>query len=84
MPIPTDEGRRHLAFAVSQEAEWVGVSFVQSAGDLAQVRSCFPLDLGSNRINGRCKVKKHSVIMKISPYEWGQAPMPIRHQEPSH
>jgi pyruvate kinase len=42
MVIPTDEDRRHLAFAVSQEAEWVGVSFVQSAGDLARVRACFP------------------------------------------
>lgn len=42
MLIPTDEDRRHLAFAVSQEAEWVGVSFVQSAGDLARVRACFP------------------------------------------
>ncbi|BCT68038.1 pyruvate kinase [Nitrosospira sp. NRS527] len=40
MLIPTDEDRRHLAFAVSQEAEWVGVSFVQSAGDLARVRAC--------------------------------------------
>jgi pyruvate kinase len=40
--IPTDEDRKHLAFAVSQEAEWVGVSFVQSAGDLARVRACFP------------------------------------------
>ena len=46
MLIPTDEDRRHLAFAVSQEAEWVGVSFVQSAGDLARVRACFPPGLG--------------------------------------
>ncbi len=42
MLIPTDEDRRHLAFAVLQEAEWVGVSFVQSAGDLARVRACLP------------------------------------------
>ena len=40
--IPTDEDRRHLAFAVLQEAEWVGVSFVQSADDLARVRACLP------------------------------------------
>jgi pyruvate kinase len=40
--VPTDEDRRHLAFAVSQEAEWVGVSFVQSADDLARVRACLP------------------------------------------
>ena len=40
--IPTDEDRRHLAFAVSQEAEWIGVSFVQDADDLARVRACLP------------------------------------------
>jgi pyruvate kinase len=40
--VPTDDDRRHLAFAVSQEAEWVGVSFVQSASDLARVRALLP------------------------------------------
>ncbi|MEO7560937.1 MAG: pyruvate kinase, partial [Nitrosospira sp.] len=40
--VPTDDDRRHLAFAVAQEIEWVGVSFVQSAGDLARVRACLP------------------------------------------
>lgn len=46
MLIPTDDDRRHLAFAVSQEAEWVGVSFVQSADDLARVRACLPSGAG--------------------------------------
>lgn len=40
--IPTEEDRRHLSFALSQEAEWVGVSFVQSADDLARVRASLP------------------------------------------
>lgn len=40
--VPTEDDRRHLAFAVAQEIEWVGVSFVQSAGDLARVRVCLP------------------------------------------
>ena len=40
--IPTDDDRRHLAFAVAQEAEWLGVSFVQFADDLARVRSFLP------------------------------------------
>ena len=40
--IPTDDDRMHLAFAVSQEAEWVGMSFVQSASDIARVRACLP------------------------------------------
>lgn len=40
--VPTEEDRRHLEFALSHEAEWVGVSFVQSADDLARVRACLP------------------------------------------
>jgi pyruvate kinase len=40
--VPTDDDRRHLAFAVTQAVEWVGVSFVQSADDLARVRACLP------------------------------------------
>ena len=39
--VPTDEDRRHLAFALAQGVEWVGVSFVQSASDLVRVRECF-------------------------------------------
>ena len=40
--IPTDDDRRHLTFAVTQQAEWLGVSFVQSADDLARVRTFLP------------------------------------------
>ena len=45
--VPTDDDRRHLAFAVTQAVEWVGVSFVQSAGDLARVRACLPPGAGA-------------------------------------
>ena len=45
--VPTDEDRRHLAFAVTQAVEWVGVSFVQSASDLARVRECLPAGMGT-------------------------------------
>ncbi|SCY28315.1 pyruvate kinase [Nitrosospira sp. Nl5] len=45
--IPTDDDRRHLAFAVTQEAEWVGVSFVQSAADIDRVRACLPAASGA-------------------------------------
>jgi pyruvate kinase len=38
--VPTEEDRRHLAFAAAQGAEWIGVSFVQSAQDLERVRAC--------------------------------------------
>ncbi len=40
--IPTDDDRRHLTFAVAQQAEWLGVSFVQSADDLHRVRTFLP------------------------------------------
>ena len=45
--VPTDDDRRHLAFAVTQAVEWVGVSFVQSASDLARVRECLPGEMGT-------------------------------------
>ena len=37
--VPTDEDRRHLAWAVSKGVDWIGVSFVQSADDLRRVRA---------------------------------------------
>jgi pyruvate kinase len=40
--VPTAEDRRHLAFALAQGVEWVGVSFVQSPEDIARVRACLP------------------------------------------
>ncbi len=42
--VPTDDDRRHLAFALAQGVDWIGVSFVQSAADLVRVRAC--LDRG--------------------------------------
>lgn len=40
--IPTAADRRHLDFALEQEVDWVGVSFVQSAEDLERVRAFLP------------------------------------------
>ena len=40
--IPTAADRRHLEFALAQETDWVGVSFVQDAEDLARVRALLP------------------------------------------
>ncbi len=40
--VPTDADRRHMAFAAAQQVEWIGVSFVQTAGDLARVRAHLP------------------------------------------
>jgi len=38
--VPTEQDRIGLAFAASQAIDWIGVSFVQSAEDLARVRAC--------------------------------------------
>ncbi len=38
--VPTPDDRRHLAFAVAEGVDWIGVSFVQTADDLARVRAC--------------------------------------------
>lgn len=40
--VPTLDDRRHLAFAVAAGVDWVGVSFVQTADDLARVRTLLP------------------------------------------
>ncbi|HSH41085.1 MAG TPA: pyruvate kinase [Arenicellales bacterium] len=37
--IPTERDRLGLAFAASQAVDWIGVSFVQDADDLARVRA---------------------------------------------
>ncbi|HSH85498.1 MAG TPA: pyruvate kinase, partial [Guyparkeria sp.] len=37
--IPTERDRLGLAFAASQAIDWIGVSFVQDADDLARVRA---------------------------------------------
>ncbi len=40
--VPTPADRRHLAFAVAEGVDWIGVSFVQTADDLARVRALLP------------------------------------------
>jgi pyruvate kinase len=40
--VPTDDDRRHLDFALTQQAEWLGVSFVQTAEDLIRIRTLLP------------------------------------------
>lgn len=40
--VPTAADRLHLEFALSQEADWIGVSFVQQAQDLDRVRALLP------------------------------------------
>lgn len=40
--VPTEADRAHLAFATTHGVDWIGVSFVQAAGDLDRVRACLP------------------------------------------
>ncbi len=40
--IPTPEDCRHISFAILQDIEWIGVSYVQSAEDLTRLREALP------------------------------------------
>jgi pyruvate kinase len=60
--VPTDDDRRHLAFALGHGVEWVGVSFVQSAADLARVRSCF---LAGERALLMAKIEKRRALADL-------------------
>ncbi|ARO87780.1 pyruvate kinase [Nitrosospira lacus] len=62
--VPTDDDRQHLAFAVAQEVEWVGVSFVQSAGDLARVRACLPSGAGERPLL-MAKIEKRQALADL-------------------
>lgn len=62
--VPTDDDRRHLAFAVAQEIEWVGVSFVQSAGDLVRVRACLPAGAGAQPLL-MAKIEKRQALVDL-------------------
>jgi pyruvate kinase len=61
--IPTKEDRQHIARAVSWKAEWLGVSFVQSAGDLTRIRRLLPRE---NRPLLVAKVEKAQALMDLS------------------
>ncbi len=40
--VPTDDDRRHLAFALARQVEWIGISFVQSVDEVHRVRALLP------------------------------------------
>ncbi|MGZ8199025.1 MAG: pyruvate kinase [Burkholderiales bacterium] len=60
--VPTPDDRRHLSFALDQGVEWIGVSFVQSAADLARVRSCF--DAGRRALL-MAKIEKRRALVDL-------------------
>jgi pyruvate kinase len=61
--IPTKEDRRHIARAVSWKAEWLGVSFVRSAGDLARVRRLLPAEDPPLLV---AKIERAQALMELS------------------
>lgn len=60
--VPTPDDRRHLAFALEQEVEWVGISFVQSAQDVERVRALCPPEGGPLLM---AKIEKHQALLNL-------------------
>lgn len=60
--VPTADDRRHLSFALEQSVEWIGVSFVQNAEDLARIRTCFPIGCGALLM---AKIEKRRAIDEL-------------------
>lgn len=60
--VPTPDDRRHLAFALEQEVEWIGVSFVQSAEDIERVRALCPAGNGPLLM---AKIEKHRALLDL-------------------
>lgn len=60
--IPTEEDRRHIDFAVAQEVDWIGVSFVQRASDLAGVRALLP---SGPRALLMAKIEKRHALVEL-------------------
>jgi pyruvate kinase len=62
--VPTPEDRRNIRFAVAQEADWIGVSFVESARDLARVRKMLPSGPGPLLI---AKIERRRAVAALEP-----------------
>ena len=60
--VPTDDDRQHLAFALSRQVEWIGVSFVQSADDIHRVRALLPSAAGPLVM---AKIEKRKALVNL-------------------
>ncbi|HKX54008.1 MAG TPA: pyruvate kinase [Nitrosospira sp.] len=60
--VPTDDDRQHLAFALSRQVEWLGVSFVQSADDIHRVRALLPSTGGPLLM---AKIEKRKALVNL-------------------
>lgn len=61
--VPTVEDRRHIKFAVTRRVDWIGVSFVQSAGDLVRVRELLPRTLSPLLM---AKIEKRQAVADLA------------------
>lgn len=61
--VPTERDRTKLEFAVSHGVDWIGVSFVQSADDLARIRACLPNAAGPLLV---AKIEKRRALATLS------------------
>ena len=62
--VPTSEDRRNIAFAASQEVEWIGVSFVESARDMMRVRKLLPPGASPLLI---AKIERRRAVKQLGP-----------------
>lgn len=60
--VPTDDDRQHLAFALSQQVEWIGVSFVQWVDDIHRVRALLPSAAGPLVM---AKIEKRKALVNL-------------------
>ena len=68
IPIPalTDKDRKDLAFAMSQEVDWIGLSFVQRPEDLAEARKLMVGPDGDRRGALCAKIEKPSAVRRLA------------------
>jgi pyruvate kinase len=61
--VPTEQDRIEIAFAVAHAVDWIGVSFVQTAADLARVRACLPGTVGPLLM---AKIEKRGAVASLA------------------
>ena len=68
VPIPalTDKDRKDLSFAMSQNVDWIGLSFVQRPEDLAEARKLMTGPDGERRGALCAKIEKPSAVRRLA------------------
>lgn len=70
VPIPalTEKDRRDLAFAIEHDADWIALSFVQRADDLAEARKLIAAHVGTSGEAGPsvcAKIEKPQAVARL-------------------